>query len=107
MMREQMLIMISWKVGIETSFSLSVGKAYKYLYKYISKELWETIIKVYRNGSMDETWDSLMLCCNIFQETTNYVSKELNYKSPDYNKNVIEYIKQFFPSHKRGKIKIL
>jgi aminoglycoside 6-adenylyltransferase len=54
MMREQMLIMISWKIGIETSFSLSVGKAYKYLEKYISKELWETIIKTYKNGSMDE-----------------------------------------------------
>jgi aminoglycoside 6-adenylyltransferase len=107
MMREQMLIMISWKIGIETSFSLSVGKAYKYLDKYISKELWETIIKTHRNGSMDEVWDSLILCCNIFQETINYVSKELHYKCPDYNKNVIKYIKQLFPLHKRREIKIL
>lgn len=107
MMREQMLIMVSWKVGIETSFSLSVGKAYKYLDKYISEKLWESIIKAHKNGSRDEVWDSLIICCNLFQETTNYVSKKLNYKCPEYNKNVIEYIKRFFPVNKTEKIKIL
>jgi aminoglycoside 6-adenylyltransferase len=107
MMRKQMLTMISWKVGIETSFSLSVGKAYKYLDKYISKELWEIIIVTYKNGSIDEVWDSLIICCNIFQETTNYVSKELSYKCPEYNKSVIKYIRQFLPMNKREEIKIL
>ncbi|MDR1220079.1 MAG: aminoglycoside 6-adenylyltransferase [Treponema sp.] len=107
MMREQMLIMVSWKAGVETSFAASVGKAYKYLDKYISKELWEAIIETYKNGSIDEVWDSLTLCCDLFQETTNYVSKELHYKCPDYNKNVIRYIRQFFPLHKIEKIKIL
>jgi aminoglycoside 6-adenylyltransferase len=100
MMREQMLTMISWKVGIETSFSLSVGKAYKYLDNYISRELWETILETYKTASKDEAWDSLILCCNIFQETTDYVSRELNYKCPDYNKSVIKYITQFFPLNK-------
>jgi aminoglycoside 6-adenylyltransferase len=107
MMREQMLTMVSWKVGIETSFSLSVGKAYKYLNKYISNELWETITGTYKNSSEDEIWDSLVTCCNIFQETATYVSKELKYKCPGYNKDVIKYIKQFFPLRKAEKIKIL
>jgi aminoglycoside 6-adenylyltransferase len=42
-MKEQMLVMISWKVGIETSFSLSVGKVYKYLDTYVPEDLWELI----------------------------------------------------------------
>jgi aminoglycoside 6-adenylyltransferase len=97
MMKEQMFIMISWKVGIETSFSLSVGKSYKYLSRYVSKEMWESILTTYKNDTPDAIWESLMICCNIFQEVTNYVSKELNYKCPEYNKNVMEYIKQFYP----------
>jgi aminoglycoside 6-adenylyltransferase len=107
MMREQMLTMVSWKAGIETSFSLSVGKAYKYLDKYISRELWKAITETYRNSSKDEVWDSLITCCNLFQETAAHVSRELNYKCPDYNKNVINYIKQFFPPDKAARMKIL
>jgi aminoglycoside 6-adenylyltransferase len=107
MMREQMLLMVSWRVGIETFFSLSVGKAYKYLDKYVPNELWETILETYKNSSEDAIWDSLIICCHLFQETANYVTKELKYKCPGYNKDVIKYIKQFFPSNKIEKIKIL
>jgi hypothetical protein len=32
-------IMISWGLGIKASFSLSVGRAYKYLDKYVSEDL--------------------------------------------------------------------
>jgi aminoglycoside 6-adenylyltransferase len=103
-MREQMLIMVSWKVGIETSFSLSVGKSCKYLNKYVSQEIWETIVRTYKNDTIDGVWDSLLMCCNLFQETTNYVTKELNYKRPEYNKNVIKYIKQFLPMNLYDKL---
>jgi aminoglycoside 6-adenylyltransferase len=107
LMREQMLVMVSWEVGIETSFSLSVGKAYKYLNKYIAEETWETIIKTYKNDTIDAVWDSLITCCNLFQKVTNYVSKELKYKCPEYNKSVIKYIKKHFPANKMEKIIIL
>jgi aminoglycoside 6-adenylyltransferase len=107
MMREQMLIMISWKVGIETSFSLSVGKAYKYLDKYVSKETWRSLIKTYKNDTINAVWDSLISCCNLFQETTIFVSNKLNYKCPEYNKDVIKYIKQFLPIEKSKEMKIV
>jgi len=99
-----MLIMVSWKVGIETSFSLSVGKSYKYLNKYVSQETWETITSTYKNDTIDSVWDSLLVCCNLFQEITNYVTKELNYKCPEYSKNVIKYIKQFLPMNLYDKL---
>jgi aminoglycoside 6-adenylyltransferase len=107
LIRKQLLTMISWKVGIETSFSISVGKSYKYLNKYVSQETWETIIKTYNNDTIEGIWDSLIMCCNLFQETTSYVSDALNYKCPEYNKNVIKYIKQFLPINKIEKIKIM
>jgi aminoglycoside 6-adenylyltransferase len=106
-MRKQLLLMVSWKVGIETSFSISVGKSYKYLDKYVSKETWEAILRTYNCNTIDSAWDSLILCCNLFQEMENYVSKELCYKCPEYNKNVIKYIEQYFPENKKGKIKIV
>lgn len=37
--RHELLRMISWKVGIETGFKLSVGKNYKFIERYISEDL--------------------------------------------------------------------
>ncbi len=38
-LRHELLRMISWNVGIETGFTLSVGKNYKFLDKYIPEDL--------------------------------------------------------------------
>jgi aminoglycoside 6-adenylyltransferase len=100
LMKEQMFTMFSWKVGIETSFSISIGKSNKYLSKYISEEMWEKIIKTYKNDTIDGIWDSLIMCCNIFQEITKFVSEKLSYKCPEYNKSVINLIRQYFPENK-------
>ena len=107
LMKKQLLTMISWKVGIETSFSLSVGKSFKYLEKYVSKETWEKIIKTYKNDTIDSIWDSLIMCCNLFQETEQFVSSKLGYKYSEYNKNVINYLKKYIPENKLEKINIL
>ena len=107
MLRDQMLTMVSWKVGIDTLFSLSVGKSYKYLEKYVPIKLWESITKTYKINSIEDIWDSFILCCNIFQEITNFVTNELKYKCHKYNKKVIEYIKEYIPKEKLEKIKML
>jgi aminoglycoside 6-adenylyltransferase len=97
LMKGQMLTMISWRVGIETSFSLSVGKAYKYLDKYVPENLWRSIQQSYSYDSLDGLWDSLIRSCNIFNEATLFVANELKYECPAYGKKVMEYIKQFIP----------
>ena len=100
LMKEQMLIMVSWGVGIKTSFSLSVGKAYKYLDKYVSEDLWKLIQESYKYDSIDRLWDSLIIICKIFNEETLFVVNELKYEYPKYGEKVIEYIKQFIPLNK-------
>jgi aminoglycoside 6-adenylyltransferase len=105
LMKEQMFVMISWKVGIETAFSLSVGKSYKYLNKYVSEDLWKLIEQSYRYDSIDGLWDSLLISCNIFTEVSLFVANELKYEYPGYGKNVMEYIRQFVPPEKVKAIK--
>jgi aminoglycoside 6-adenylyltransferase len=92
LMKKQLFTMISWKVGVETSFSLSVGKSYKYLDKYVSKETWEKIRQSFKNDTIDSLRDSLMLCCNLFGETECYVSSKLGYKCPEYGERVMKYV---------------
>ena len=92
LMRKQLLRVISWKAGIETSFSASVGKSYKYLERFVSKETWESLMKLYKNDTPDSLLESLMLCCDLFRETECFVSGRLGYKCPEYSRNIMKYI---------------
>jgi aminoglycoside 6-adenylyltransferase len=89
-----------FRQGIKTSFSLSVGKAYKYLDKYVSEDLLKLIQESYKYDSIDRLWDSLIIICKIFNEETLFIVNELKYEYPKYGEKVIEYIKQFIPLNK-------
>ncbi|MDR0908420.1 MAG: aminoglycoside 6-adenylyltransferase [Spirochaetaceae bacterium] len=95
LMRNQMFNMISWKVGIETNFSVSVGKANKYLQKYVSEELWQNILKTYSNDTSENVWRAMIISCNIFMDATDFVCKKLNYSIPVYSVNMLKYIKKY------------
>lgn len=58
--REMLLTMLEWKVGIETNFSLSVGKNSKYLERYVNKDIWAKLLKTYPNGEYEQVWNSLL-----------------------------------------------
>lgn len=92
LMRPGLLRMISWKVGIETNFSLSVGKSYKYLDQFISEELWRSLLSTFRMGSSLEMWESMMGCHALFRRASRYVSQSLGYPYPDYDEKVTAYI---------------
>lgn len=53
-----LLTMLEWKIGIETNFSLSVGKNSKYLERYVNKDIWESLLKMYPNGEYKHVWNS-------------------------------------------------
>ena len=99
LMQNQLLQMISWKVGIETNFSLSVGKSYKYLDKYVTKETWDSIIRTYKKDSIEAMWESLLLCCKLFTEACDFVSHALNYDTTAYGEKMMEYIKGYLPKN--------
>lgn len=91
--RSSLLRMISWKVGIETNFSLSIGKNYKYLQKYVSDELWSKLLSTYATRNEEECWQSLFTQTELFRETARYVAERLNYRyAKQEDDNVTEYL---------------
>ncbi|WP_459689480.1 aminoglycoside 6-adenylyltransferase, partial [Agathobaculum sp. TL06] len=76
--RHELLRMISWKVGIETGFKLSVGKNYKFIERYISEDLWEKLLSTYRMDSYENIWEALFLCHQLFRAVSGEVA-ELSY----------------------------
>ncbi|WP_195573992.1 aminoglycoside 6-adenylyltransferase [Paenibacillus sp. 1001270B_150601_E10] len=80
--RPMLMKMLSWKVGIETDFSLSVGKCGKYLKTYMTDEAWNKLMATYPNGTYDGVWNALFTMCGLFRETALFVADKLGFEYP-------------------------
>lgn len=98
-LRKELFRMISWKVGIETDFSVSVGKSHRFLEKRVSPELWNRIIASYNMNSYENLWKSLFEVQEMFREVSKEVAKELGYPYPDFDENITKYINELHQVH--------
>lgn len=91
--REMLLKMLEWKVGVETNFSLSVGKNSKYLKDYLDNDIWEKLMKTYPNGDYEQVWNSLFETIALFEQVASEVATILKYEYPSENVNKVkEYL---------------
>jgi len=77
--RSMLLKMLEWKVGIETNFTVSIGKNGKYLERYLEKDIWNTLLNTYPKGNIDNIWDALLTMTNLFEELTLEVANQLQF----------------------------
>lgn len=100
-LRHELLRMMSWKVGIKTEFSLSVGKNYKFIDKYIPTNLWNRLLSTYCMDSYENVWKSLFICQELFREVSKEVAERLGFVYPEYDKNVTSYTKDLYNQYIR------
>ena len=91
--------MISWKVGIETEFKLSVGKNYKFIDRYISEDLWKRLLSTYQMDSYENAWEALFLCHQLFREVSNEVAEKLHYDYRKYDENITKYTRGMYEKY--------
>ncbi|MCI8969348.1 MAG: aminoglycoside 6-adenylyltransferase [Lachnospiraceae bacterium] len=90
--RKELIRMISWSVGIEQGFDLSLGKNYKFLRRYISEEVWKRLMSTYHMDSYSRVWESLEQCMALFREISATVARLLDYQYPPYDKKISNYV---------------
>lgn len=103
-MRQELLRMISWKVGVETDFSKSVGKFYRFLEKKIDQELWDRVIATYCLESYEEMWESFLACQQLFREVSKEVADELGFVYPGYDEQITKYTSELYEKYAPKKI---
>ena len=59
--RKQLEKMLSWKVGIDTGFSVSVGKSAKYISRWLSPEEYQTYLDTYFGGRIEDGWNAVFV----------------------------------------------
>lgn len=85
--RPQLTSLLSWKVGIKTGFSVSVGKSGKYLYRWLPPEDWSEYLATYGPGNAEGMWEAAGVMCRLFDHAAREVSRELGF---GYNKREAE-----------------
>lgn len=81
-MREQLLKMLTWYVGMQTQFSRNPGKFGKYLEQYLEPELWDMLQKTYADAGYDNTWDALLTMCALFRRIATQVAEHFGFDYP-------------------------
>ena len=80
--RDQLMKMITWYIGVKTQFALNPGKYGKYYQKHLEPELWEQLLQTYSDASYVHTWDALETMCQLFAWIANQVADHFNYEYP-------------------------
>ena len=71
--------MLLWKIGARSQFSVSAGKAGKYMKEYLPPEVYSRFLATYGSAGEEEVWDRVFAMCDLFQETALEVGESLGY----------------------------
>lgn len=74
--RKQLERMLSWKVGIITNYSVSVGKSAKYMVKWLSDEEWKAYLCTYSGTDIELMWNAIDTLCDLFEKTALYIAEK-------------------------------
>ncbi len=91
--REQLMKMLTWHIGMKTDFKINPGKLGKYFQKYLELELWELLLKTHTDASYANTWDSLFMMCDLFRRVAVPIAEHFGFDYPfDDDKRVSAHL---------------
>ena len=80
--REQLMKMLAWHIGVQTHFSQNPGKLGKYFQHYLEPELWDLLQATYADATYDHTWEALFAMCNLFRKAALPVAEHFGFEYP-------------------------
>lgn len=80
--REQLMKMLTWYVGVKTQFLRAPGSQGKHLKQYLDPELWVMLEKTYSDAGHENTWDALHVTCDLFRVAASQVAEHFGFDYP-------------------------
>lgn len=95
--RPMLLLLLGWKIGYDTNFTVSIGKSGKYMHRWLKESEWNAFLKTYPSGVVKDIWESVFIMCDIFNNIAKEVSFIMNikYNEVDAN-NSLKFLKDVF-----------
>ncbi len=80
--RDQLMKMLVWYIGMRTDFSINPGKYGKYYQSYLEPELWDLLLQTYSEADYDCTWDALFAMTTLFRRIAVPVAEHFGLEYP-------------------------
>lgn len=87
-----LLKMLSWKIGIDNDFNVSVGKCYKYLKRYLSEDDMKRVMNLYPSCNYQDIKEKLINMLDYFQELSREVADYFDFKYNEEEANMREFV---------------
>lgn len=92
--REQLMKMLVWHVGIQTEFTSGPGKFGKHLKEHLDPALWTMLENTYADASYEKTWKSLHTMGDLFRIIATGVAEHFQFEYPhDDDRRVSAYLR--------------
>jgi aminoglycoside 6-adenylyltransferase len=78
--RDQLMKMINWYIGMQTQFSRNPGTNGKYVQQYLEPKQWELLQKTYSDADYENTWEALFTTCALFRQLALQVADPFGFE---------------------------
>ncbi len=96
--REQLMKMLTWYIGIKTGFKINPGKSGKYFKQYLEPDLWDLLQQTYSTADYDATWAALVNTCKLFRNVAQCVANHFSFEYLDQDDQRVTAHIQFMRS---------
>jgi aminoglycoside 6-adenylyltransferase len=77
--RDMLVKMINWYIGINNNFSVSVGMNGKYYKVYLPIEIYKMYTKTYSDSDYGNFWEAIFIACELFRKIAQPVANHFGY----------------------------
>jgi len=83
LMREQVLKMLTWHLGVTTDFQVAAGYFCKDLKRHISSDFWVLLERSYSDARPDSVWNALFAMNELFRKAARPVAEAFGFNYPE------------------------
>jgi len=80
--REQLMKMLDWYIGMGSNFQQSHGKMGKYIEKHLESELWDLLLRTYSDADYEHAWQALFTMGELFRKIAIRVADYFEFAYP-------------------------
>ena len=103
--RPMFMNVVAWYIGVETDFSVSAGKAGRFMKSLLPAGLYDDILRTYSDHIIENNWKALFLMMDIFGKLSRCLSGKLKFKYvASEEENVIAYLDQLYKEKVSDKV---
>ncbi|HTE27162.1 aminoglycoside 6-adenylyltransferase [Flavitalea sp.] len=95
--RPMFMKIIEWKIGADNDFSVSFGKAGRFMHNYVSNDFYKTVLETYSDSDIVNNWKALFIMIELFEKISNELAAKLNFRIDTMEQqNVTRYLRELY-----------